>query len=327
VRLVHLVTASLLFVPITLLAQHSPSVPSSSSTSTTHSSPPAPPPASPTSASSSSISSSPSISSSSSTHSISSDSGHSPSPSHSIGSSGGGATSSGGHGSGASATPSSSRDTHSTTSWPSTRDTQTGAQPARHVDLDREARRPVQDSVSSADHGKIRSAEKASDATPSAHPKLETTRDTPRDVADIRHKNCEKEPCSVPAPKPEVYHGDWRPGSCKEGPCESYCPTGTTPGRGGACVTKPTPATAAAAAQRQASWPNANQTQCTLVFSETTRVETDLTWAKMRTQSACLHDQGSTECTFARMDEDMARQRCEMVFVPTGCNTRSPICL
>jgi hypothetical protein len=150
-------------------------------------------------------------------------------------------------------------------------------------------------------------------------------------VADIRHNNCDKEPCTTPAPKPEVSHGDWRQGRCKEGPCEP-CPTGTTPGKNGACVAKPapttTPATAtAAAAQGQTSSPNTNQAQCAFVFSETTRVETDLTWAKTRTQSACLKDHDSTECTFARMDEDMARQRCQMVFVPTGCHARSPICL
>jgi hypothetical protein len=227
-----------------------------------------------------------------------------------------------------------SHHTHSTSSPTSRQDTQTGAPTGRHPEFDRDTRHSVHDTHDSndargtkaphvsSDHAKSWPEEKRSSSP--AHSQIEKTHEYPVGGGGAVAKSCDKEPCKAPASAAQVSHSDWRLGSCKEGPCEP-CPPGSYPGKYGSCVTKATPAVTAAAGQY--GQPAAFEPQCTLFSSQTTQVETDLQWAKERTRSACMPDSDSAQCTFAQMDEDMARQRCQMLFAPTGCNLRSPICL
>lgn len=331
-RLFQLATASLLLVPIATLAQHSshtPSQPGDGGAGAIHSSPaPAPTPDRSSSSSSSSISSPHYSPSSSTTYSTSSsENTHSSSVSHSAGSPGGGSASIGG-------SVNDNHHNHSASSPTSRQDTQPGTQPTRHSDLDRDTRHAAHEShdATGAKEGKAQPV--ASDhekpwpeqkgPSPAGHSQIEKTHEYPVTGAGTPAKHCDKEPCKTSPPPAQVSHRDWRLGSCKEGPCEP-CPPGSHAGKYGTCVSYAAPATAAAAGQYGLA--SAFDPQCTLFSSQTTQVETDLLWAKEGARSACMRDRESAQCTFAQMDEDMARQRCQMLFVPTGCNLRSPMCL
>jgi hypothetical protein len=172
---------------------------------------------------------------------------------------------------------------------------------------------------------------------------------TPEDLADVRRRKCDKEPCPTPTPQPS---------RCPEGrPCEP-CPPGTSPGEHGHCVASanppPPPACAAgtvwngAGCARPAAAPayptaarayrtaapaypaatTASEPECIYYFSESTRISTEVHLARERVREACSNDPGSTKCRFAKGDEILAEQSCQILQtqIPANCRASIPNC-
>lgn len=328
-RLVHVVTAGLLLVPVAVLAQHSGHTPSSDA-GATHSSPaPAPTPDRSSTTSSSSVSSSHDSPGFSSSHSTSSsENTHSSSVSHSTASSEGGSASVGGH-------DSDHHHNHDTSFPTSRQDNQAGTQTAQHPDFDRDTRHAAHEShdanevrevkAARADHH-AKSWPEDKTSSSAAHSQIERTHEYEAKGAAGPVKSCDKEPCKASAPPLKVSPEDWRLGRCKEGPCEP-CPPGSHAGKYGTCV-NPTAAPTApyATAAQNSAWQQ-DRLQCSLYSSQKTSAETDFRLAEIRADSACMWNSDTAECTFAKMDRDMAQQRCQMVFVPSGCSASSPLCI